>query len=168
MSIRSLLILISLALFSTASAAERADAILGLWTTEGDKARVGIAQENGVYAGRIVWLKEPLYPADDSQGMSGKPKVDRKNPDIALRARPILGLALVNGFHYAGSNVWSGGTIYDPESGKIYSCKITLMANGSLQVRGYIGISLFGRTTVWARTLLAPASKTVRPVSRVD
>ncbi|MDN5869669.1 MAG: DUF2147 domain-containing protein [Nitrococcus sp.] len=65
-------------------------------------ADTGDAQ--GVYSGHVVWLKEPLFPADDRKGMAGKPKVDRLNPDSALRSRPIIGLAVLTGLHYAGSN----------------------------------------------------------------
>jgi len=146
-----LLMITMLLISSVIFGADQADAILGVWTTQDGKARVEIVLQNGLYLGHIVWLKEPLYPADDHQGMSGKPKVDRMNPDLGLQTRPIVGLTLVNGFHYSGSDVWTGGTIYDPESGKTYSCKLSLMSDGTLQVRGYAGISIFGRTEIWQR-----------------
>jgi len=134
---------------SLAYAANQAAAIVGIWTTQDGKARVQIVEQDNAFNGQIVWLKQPLFPANDPQGMAGKPKVDRNNPDNKLRARPIMGLPLLGGFHYAGGDVWSGGTIYDPESGKTYSCKITLMKDGSLRIRGYVGIPLFGRTEIW-------------------
>ena len=130
---------------------QTANTILGVWVTEGGKSHVEITLQNGLYEGRIIWLKESNYPADDQQGMAGKPKVDRENPDKALRTRSILGLPLLSWFNYAGDSVWENGNIYDPESGKTYRCKMTLMPDGSLKVRGYVGISLFGRTTVWTR-----------------
>jgi Uncharacterized protein conserved in bacteria (DUF2147) len=60
--------------------------------------------------GRLTWLKNPL-------GDDGKPAVDSKHPDPAKRARPLVGLSILNGFERSAdeSNVWSGGTIYDPE-----------------------------------------------------
>jgi uncharacterized protein (DUF2147 family) len=131
--------------------ADDADGVLGQWVTADGKAKVEIVKDDDVYDGRIVWLKEPLYPSDDAQGMGGKPKVDRKNPDPALQTRPIIGLPLVQGFKYDGDNVWVDGTIYDPDSGKLYSCKMTLRMDGTLKVRGYWGISLFGRTEIWTR-----------------
>ena len=153
-------LLVTLFLARIACAADNnADAILGLWGTAGGKSHVEITVDHNVYQGRIVWLKQPDYPADDSKGMAGKPKVDRENPNPTLRSRPIIGLQLVTGFRYDGDNVWSDGHIYDPESGKTYSCKMTLMPDGSLRVRGYIGISLFGRTTVWTRLSAAAANK---------
>jgi len=138
-------------LLTTPVYADGPDGVLGMWMTAGGKARVEITKQGDVYGGSIVWLKEPLYPADDEQGMGGKPKVDRNNPDKSLRGQAIIGLKLVQGFKYAGDNVWNDGTIYDPESGKTYSCKMTLMMDGSLRVRGYVGISLFGRTEIWTR-----------------
>jgi uncharacterized protein (DUF2147 family) len=57
----------------------------------------------------------------------------------------------LSGFKFAGDNLWEDGTIYDPENGKTYRCKITLESPNRLNVRGFVGISLFGRTTVWTR-----------------
>lgn len=149
-TMRVFLCLLSLAIFAAPAYADGPDAVLGVWTTGDGKARVEISKQGNVYNGTIVWLKEPLYPADDKTS-PGQPKVDRKNPDKSLQSRAIIGLPLIQGFKYAGDNVWSDGTIYDPDSGKLYSCKMTLMMDGSLRVRGYVGISLFGRTEIWTR-----------------
>jgi uncharacterized protein (DUF2147 family) len=132
------------------------DAIVGVWTTDKEKSKVEIFKQNDNYYGKIVALKEPLYPADPKHpdfmaGRDGQPKVDARNPDEALRSRPIIGMELMRGFTYGGDDVWSGGTIYDPESGKTYKCKLTLASPKELKVRGYIGISLLGRTTTWTR-----------------
>ncbi len=132
-------------------AADDADAVLGKWLTADSDAQVEIVKDGDAYDGRIVWLKEPMYPTDDTKGMAGQAKVDRENPDAALKTRPIIGLPLITGFKYAGDGVWNDGTIYDPKSGGTYSCKMTLMMDGSLKVRGYKGISLFGRTEIWTR-----------------
>lgn len=128
-----------------------ADDILGVWATEGGKSRVEITRSGDTYSGHIIYLKEPHYPADDPKGMAGQTKVDRENPDAGLRSRPILGLRLMHGFHYAGDGYWTDGRIYDPESGKTYKCKMWFTKDGALKVRGYIGFALFGRTTVWTR-----------------
>jgi len=144
-------LMVSLCLVSGLALADDGTAVLGNWLTADGKARVEIVKHDDVYDGSIVWLKEPNYPADDEKGMAGKVKVDRENPDPALKTRPIIGLPLISGFKYAGDNVWNHGHIYDPESGKLYSCKMTLMMDGSLKVRGYVGISLFGRTEIWTR-----------------
>jgi len=68
-----------------------------------------------------------------------------------LRNRPIIGLKILSGFEKEGDNKYVDGTIYDPKNGKTYSCKMTYKGK-TLDIRGYIGISLLGRTTVWERT----------------
>lgn len=132
-----------------APVAAAGDRVVGLWYTEDDDAQVRIERVGDTYQGSIVWLKEPLYPADDEQGMAGKPKVDRENPDASKRARPIIGLRIVAGFRHDGE-LWRDGTIYDPENGKTYKCKMWFEGE-TLRVRGYIGISLLGRSTSWVR-----------------
>jgi uncharacterized protein (DUF2147 family) len=127
-----------------------ADDILGVWTTAEGRSHVEIYKCMNRFCGRIVWLKDPTYPANDARGMAGKPKVDRDNPDPALRSRPLEGLEILSNFQFDDDR-WSNGTIYDPSEGKTYRCKITLGDDGKLNVRGYIGISLFGRTTEWTR-----------------
>ena len=82
--------------------------------------------------------------------MPGKQKVDRENPDPSLRARPIQNLVILWGFKYSGDNVWEDGRIYDPKEGKTYKCKMTLDGD-RLKIRGFIGVSLIGRTNVWTR-----------------
>lgn len=132
------------------------DAVLGIWTTAGAKSKVEIFKKGDQYYGKIVSLKEPLYPADPKHpdyvaDRIGQPKYDLRNPDEKMHARPIVGMELMAGFKPDGDDVWSGGTIYDPESGKTYKCKMTLVSPNEMKVRGFIGISLLGRTTVWTR-----------------
>lgn len=144
-------ILLGLALTASPASADEANAILGHWSTPEDKSKIEIFKCGDRYCGRIASLKEPTYPLDDPKGMAGQAKVDRNNPNVDLQARPIVGLLLMEGFAYSGSSVWEGGTIYDPENGKSYKCKVTLAAPDRLEVRGFIGISLFGRTSLWTR-----------------
>lgn len=138
-------------LVAAATAADpEGDRILGRWATERNEAHVEIVREGGRYHGTIVWLKEPVYPTGDPGGMAGLPKVDRENPDPEQRMRPIIGLRLMQGFRYEGGE-WVDGTIYDPENGKTYRCYLRLAEGDRLKVRGYVGFSLLGRTTVWTR-----------------
>jgi uncharacterized protein (DUF2147 family) len=131
------------------------DAILGVWATdpegEGGQAHIEILAVDGKYSGKIVWLEEPLYTAEDEDGEEGEPKVDKNNPDPAMQSRPIMGLELMTGFRYDGKGTWKKGTIYDPDNGKTYKSKVRLGDDGVLNVRGYIGISLIGRTSLWTR-----------------
>ncbi len=130
--------------------AQNPDAIVGKWLDGKGKAHIEIYKENGKYFGKIVWLKEPTYPADDKKGMAGKDKVDRENPDPARRTKPILGLQILRDFVYE-DGIWQSGRIYDPENGKDYKCKMTLKSADALDVRGYIGFSFIGRTENWTR-----------------
>jgi uncharacterized protein (DUF2147 family) len=68
-----------------------------------------------------------------------------------LRTRPLKGLENLRGFQYAGDGKWENGNVYDPKTGNDYSCEMTLVNPNTLEVRGFIGISLFGRTDVWKR-----------------
>ncbi len=135
-------------LFNALPAFADGDAVLGEWLTLDGKARVHIEKADGKYSGSICWLKEPEYPDGDPE--QGKPKHDRENPDKAKKQRPLMGLRLIEGFEFDGKNTWTKGSIYDPESGNTYKCKMTLDGD-KLHVRGFIGISLIGRTTTWSR-----------------
>ena len=120
------------------------DALLGLWLTGSGKAGVTIYKENGKYYGKISWLKTPL---DES----GKAKVDKNNPDATKKTNPLMGLNLLKDFVFDGETKWEKGTIYDPDNGKTYSCKITMIDESKLDVRGFVGISMLGRTQTWIR-----------------
>ena len=128
-----------------------ADDILGVWNNEKKDARIEVFKCGDKYCGKIVWVKEPNYPAGSTEGTPGTPRLDNHNPDPAQRTRPIFGLQIVKGFVFAGGNLWKGGTVYDPKVGKTYSGKIKLVLPNQLGLRGYIGISLIGRTTTWTR-----------------
>jgi uncharacterized protein (DUF2147 family) len=144
-----------LILGAAAASATDADAILGVWATDpeggGGPAHVEIYTNGDSYQGKIIWLGEPLYTADDDGESPGTPKADHNNPDPALRSRPIIGLVMLDGFVFDGKDTWHGGTIYDPNNGKTYKCKMRLTDDGKLKVRGFIGFSLLGRTEVWTR-----------------
>ncbi|MDB6124611.1 MAG: hypothetical protein JWQ71_3604 [Pedosphaera sp.] len=150
---RSAFLLIAMLLLKAVplQAAQSGDDILGVWNTTDNKSQVQIFKEKNKYCAKIISLKEPNWPADDKEGMGGKSKNDRGNPDLKLRNRPIVGMQFMNGFVSDGKNQWVGGKIYDPEVGKTYKCKLTLVDTNHLEVRGYIGISLIGRTVVWTR-----------------
>jgi uncharacterized protein (DUF2147 family) len=124
--------------------------ILGIWKTEMDESQVEIFRCGEKICGTITWLKDPIY-TDGRDGEVGTPVIDRKNPDPALKSRPVLGLRILEGFSAEGGNNWGNGTCYDPKSGKTYRGKIHLSAPDRLELRGFIGIPLFGRSSVWTR-----------------
>jgi len=118
--------------------------ILGKWTTIDDetgnkKAVVEIFEEQGKLFGRIIEILE----ADKKRQRCTKCEGVDKD-------KPILGLTIIKGLIKNGSS-YEGGEITDPKNGKIYRCKISLEGKDKLIVRGYLGISLFGRSQTWVR-----------------
>lgn len=86
--------------------------ILGIWKTEGDESKVEIHRCGEKICGTIIWLKNPIY-TDSRDGAVGTPVIDRKNPDPALKSRPVLGLRLLEGFSAEDDNTWGNGSCYD-------------------------------------------------------
>ena len=128
------------------------DRVIPFFDEQGVKLQRVLTDRGTEYCGKISYLQDPNYPADDKEGMAGLPLIDRYNPDPALRKRPLVGLNLMEGFRYLGRNSWDGGRIYNPENGKYYKATISLADNNRLMLRGYWGISLLGRTEIWVRS----------------
>ena len=139
------LTLLLLTLSSLAFAAEGSPA--GLWRTIDDKtgkekSLVRIVEVNGEFRGTI----EKLFrePGEDPNPNCDKCPGERKN-------KPVIGMTILTGLKKDNSQ-WSGGEILDPQNGKTYKCKMWVEDKGrELHVRGFIGMSLLGRTQVWLR-----------------
>lgn len=122
--------------------------ILGIWLVGDKDAKVELYQNGENLEGKLMWLQQPQEP-------SGGNKLDFKNPDSALRSQQILGLIFLKNFKkLENENKWTGGTVYDAKSGKTYSGWIKLIDKKKIELRGFIGISLFGRTDIWTRDSL--------------
>ncbi len=133
------------------SEAADVDTILGAWLTEKGESKITIfkcGKDQDRVCGRITWLKEPNYPAHDKE--AGKPKHDRENPDESKKGRPHMGMNNIWGFKYDGEK-WSDGKFYYIEEGKTYNCTMELETPNRLKVKGYIGMSLLGKTWKWSR-----------------
>ena len=126
-------------------AQDDANDVTGIWYNEEKDARFEIYGDGGEYFAKIVWLEEPIDPE------TGKPKLDDENPDEDKQTRPLKGLVFMKNFVFEGDGLWEDGEIYDPKSGKTYDCYIEMESPDKLKVRGYIGISLIGRTSYWTR-----------------
>jgi uncharacterized protein (DUF2147 family) len=142
--------LIFIILFTSFSAYTHSDFasedIIGTWLVASGDAKVTIFKTGNYFYGKVSWLRNPNNP-------QGKPKEDEKNPEEKQRSRHIMGLLLLKGFEYNDKDQqWVNGEIYDPKNGKTYSCKITMPDRNTLDVRGFIGISLIGRTDKWTRS----------------
>ncbi len=144
-AIRSVLIVFTLLLATAAYAAN--DTPVGTWTQVDDatgkpKSIIEITQQpDGTLQGvvkQVLFSDQGLHPICD------KCDGDRHN-------KPVDGMVIMWGVKKDG-DVWDGGQILDPKTGKVYKVKLTLTDGGrKLDVHGYIGISLFGRSQVWVR-----------------
>ncbi len=130
-----------------APAAQSADGagVGGIWLTQAGDAKVRVGRCGGGLCGTVVWLREPIDSA------TGKPQVDDKNENPALRNRRIIGLPLFIGMRAAGPNKWSG-RIYNADDGKTYASTVTFQEGDKLEVQGCVG-SLCGSET-WSRSSL--------------
>jgi uncharacterized protein (DUF2147 family) len=114
-------------------------AATGRWLTEPKDGIVEISlNAAGKLEGRIIGGNHPG-------------RLDEKNPDPAQRSKLLRGQLILRDMAADGAGRWTGGTIYEPDSGKTYKCNVELLANGTLKVRGYIGFSLLGKSQVWTR-----------------
>ncbi len=118
---------------------------VGVWKTIDDKtgkarSLVTIWEHKGKIYGKVSKLFDPEEP---------NPKCDKC--EGALKNKPVVGMTILRGLE-KDDDEWTGGTILDPESGSVYKCYVEVVNGGKkLKVRGYIGISLVGRTQHWVR-----------------
>ena len=119
------------------------DITKGTWYNEEKNAKLQFYETNGKLFGKIVWLKD--------LDKNGKPLLDQFNPNDKLKSAPLLGLVFLKNFQKGGEKAWKDGTIYDPNSGKTYASNMKLVSPTQLDVRGYIGISLIGRTSKFTK-----------------
>ncbi len=141
---KSLFLFVALWLSATAYVAAQSLNPLGVWTNAERKATFEIYKCGDKLCGKIVTLTVPNEP-------NGQPKTDSQNPEPKLRSRPRLGMVFMTGFQYDADNKWDDGKIYDPESGKTYSCYMKMENANKMEVKGYIGFSLIGKSQTWTR-----------------
>jgi uncharacterized protein (DUF2147 family) len=139
------------------------DPIEGYWLVHAPKDHGGVIHlvaEGGCIDGRVAALESPDFAPQDYPQFAGQPLRDVNNPDAAKRQQPILGLQVVQCLKPSGGGRYEGGYFYRPEDGGLYSGKAALSADAAtLTVRGYLGISLLGRTQTWTR-IEAPGAVT--------
>lgn len=130
---------------SIALAADPASPV-GSWTTIDDstgkpKSIVELSEQNGELTGKVV---EVLQSEQGPHPICKECEGERKN-------QPIEGMQIIWGMKKDG-DTWAGGKILDPKTGKVYNCKIHVADGGQkLEMRGFMGISLLGRSQVWER-----------------
>ena len=133
----------ALALAGAGSAAA-ADAV-GLWLTEGGKARVRVAPYDNALCGTIVALKEPTDPD------TGRPKTNKRNADASKRSRPMIGVRILLGMMPSRTPGQWAGQVYNAEDGKTYTGYITLTAATSLKLEGCVLGGLICKSQTWTR-----------------
>ena len=132
---------------SLSVSAQSVDPALGVWKTIDEKTNqpsslIRLEEKNGELIGTVIELiPTPGEPLITHCRLC---KGERKD-------KPIVGMVIMNGLKKEKTGHWSGGEILDPEEGDIYKVKIATEDGKTLRVRGYIGISLIGRTQVWVR-----------------
>ncbi|MER2519879.1 MAG: DUF2147 domain-containing protein [Bdellovibrionales bacterium] len=135
--------------------------IFGLWRTQDRDGVIEIYPCSEKICGRFHWLQQET----DEEG---RPSYDDKNPDAALRARPLCGMAFMGGFSQESEERYSGGWIYSPRSGSTYKARLTLAGPNALLLHGYIFAPFLGETQTWERAINPPVcslSKTQSPDS---
>jgi uncharacterized protein (DUF2147 family) len=138
--IKSTIVMLFLALGSLMAQTNQ-EAIIGTWETDAKDAKMEIFKTGNLYYGRLLWGNKVV----EADGKTSKK--DSKNPDEKLRTRNIIGIVNLKNLKFDDGN-YVDGEIYDPPSGKTYDCKAWI-ENGKLNLRGFIGFSLLGRTAIW-------------------
>lgn len=129
-------------LSSIQAKAQSASLILGTWLNTEKTAQIEIMDIGDQYLGKIIWLDNP--------NKDGTPVLDKANENKKLRDRPVMGLTILEGLKF-DDGIWKGGKIYDPNSGKTYSCEVKLKGMEKLEVKGYLGFSWIGKTVEWTK-----------------
>ena len=130
---------IAMPFFTQAQTVSKQDRIIGKWLTADKKGNIEIYKKGDKYYGKIVGGND-----------EGAEEFDVHNPDPAKRKQRLTGMNILKNFTFDDGE-WKNGTVYDPDNGKTYSCVMELTNNNALEITGYIGIKLFGRTEVWTR-----------------
>lgn len=115
----------------------------GIWLTEDEEAALTIADCDGRLCGWINWL-------ESAKNDSGSRRLDEHNPDPAEQAEPVCGLVVITELERSDSDTWHA-SVYNPQDGKTYSGRITILSENALQVRAYIGLPIFGTSQTWTR-----------------
>jgi uncharacterized protein (DUF2147 family) len=142
----ALVVAVAMSSMQAGQAATPQDAIVGTWLTEDGGSKVDVVASKAAdgstsYSGRVSWLKDPMR--------DGKPMRDANNDDAALRDRAILGLEILLGFKANGAGAWTGGTLYSPRRGESFPADLSLLPDGSLELKVKAG--LMTKTVRWTR-----------------
>jgi len=119
-------------------------AIVGKWESDEKDVRMEFFKDGDQYKAKLLWGNKVV----EADGKTSKK--DTQNPDKSLRSRDILGAVTCYALKWDGKEEYADGKIYDPPSGKTYTCKAWLEKD-KLHLRGYLGFSMLGKTVIWHR-----------------
>lgn len=111
---------------------DEAEKIVGVWFTDDKTSKIQIYKTDNQFFGKIVWMSS-------------------KENQEELKVKPKIGYQIFRKFIFEGKNVWSGGQVSDPRTGMTVSGKMTLKNENTLNVRGYLGAPMFGKTVILLR-----------------
>lgn len=134
---------LGIAVLSTAATAVVAESAIGTWLSEDGGTKVRIAGCGGKLCATVVWLDEPIDRA------TGKPKTDKRNPDPAKRARPLLGLQVANNMAPSGPNRWSGN-VYNADDGRTYKASLKVESQSIVTLQGCV-LGVLCKDHTWKR-----------------
>ena len=140
MFLKSLTLIMAALYLSVGVARAEATSPVGTWLTSDGKAHIKIEPCGSNLCGTIVWLWEPLYPD------TGTPKIDKNNPEPALRSLPIIGSKIFD-MKQDVEGIWRGG-IYNGEDGNTYDANL-YGEDGKLYLQGCVFFSILCKTQVW-------------------
>ena len=129
-------------LMMTQVARADSDAVVGFWASDNSIFEITITGDT--LTGEVRALLNPTYLPDENAERSGEARTDDNNPDEGLRNRPIMGLSMFSEYAFE-DGLWQG-KIYDPESGNTHQSRMKINRKGNLEIRGYVGMPMFGRT----------------------
>ncbi len=134
-------------IFLSCFAQHNGNAILGKWLSTEKNLEVEVYRVGPDYKARVVWfhdVKDTITPINE--------RVDKRNPDIALRTQKLLGLDVLKHLHFnRKNNEWTEGKIYDSTSGKIWDATVWLADEKVMKVRGYCYFQFLGKTMTFTK-----------------
>ncbi len=142
---KSVSLCIALSLAFVALTAQKAAPVVhdpkGLWLTENKRSAIELYHCGEQLCGKIAWI------------IDGGMQFDEKNPDEAKRGTPMCGLTIVSGLTQGKQdpNGWHNGKIYKADDGDLYDARLMMKSDNELEVRGFMGVSLFGKSQTWTR-----------------
>lgn len=141
------LFVLILLLIPVSAMAETPDPAMGLWLTQNERSVIQITPCEAGICGSVYWI------------IDGGMQTDANNPDEAKRSAPLCGLPILWGFEKQRAGTWSNGNIYKADDGDLYSANLETQEDGTLKVRGYLGVSWLGKTQIWSRVNAADFQK---------